>query len=191
VSHAFLCDARFWRFLLELDQDLATEIRDGGCPHCAAVLHSARYPRKPRGISRSVLGDGYEWRLSFCCAREGCRRRCTPPSVRFFNRRVYLGALVVLISALTHGLTTRRRKAFREHFGISERTLGRWRRWWREGFPATRWWRATQARFIPPLDRGTLPASLLERFPGADPASQLLAVLRFLTPLSTACERIR
>jgi len=191
VSHAFLCDARFWRFLLELDHDLAVEVRNGGCPHCAAVLHSARYPRKPRGISHSVLGDGYEWRWSFCCAREGCRRRCTPPSVRFFNRRVYLGALVVLISALTHGLTPRRREAFREHFGISARTLGRWRRWWRETMPTTPWWRTTQAWFIPPLDRDTLPASLLERFTGPDPASRLLAVLRFLTPLSTACERIR
>jgi hypothetical protein len=104
---------------------------------------------------------------------------------------VYLGALMVLVSALTQGLTAWRREQLREHFGLSERTLRRWRRWWRECFPATTWWRATQARFIPPLERDALPAALLERFTGPDPARQLLAVLRFLTPLSRACERIR
>lgn len=186
MSHAFLCDARFWRFLFEVDQDLAAEVRTGGCPHCGAVLHSADYPRKPRGIPRTLLGEGYERRFSFCCAREGCRQRRTPASVRFFSRRVYLGAVVVLISALTHGCTTRRRQQLREHFGLSGRTLGRWRRWWREGFPATPVWRATRARFMPPPDRSTLPASLLVRFTGSDHARRLLALLRFLAPLSTA-----
>lgn len=186
MSHAFLCDAKFWRFLFELDQDLAAEVRNGGCPHCGAVLHRADYPRKPRGIPRTLLGEGYEWRFSFCCAREGCRHRRTPASVRFFSRRVYLGAVVVLISALTHGCTARRRQQLREHFSLSDRTLGRWRRWWREAFHATAWWRVARARFLPPPDRSTLPASLLARFTGPDHARRLLALLRFLAPLSTA-----
>lgn len=186
MSHAFLCSARFWGFLFELDRDLAAEVRSAGCPHCGAVLHSARYPRKPRGIARSVLGEGYEWRLSFCCARQGCRQRCTPPSVRFFSRRVYLGPLVVLISALTHGVSSRRRNALREHFGLSDRTLWRWRRWWRETMPTTTWWRSAKAQFIPPLDLCALPASLLERFSHPELEGRLVALVRFLTPLSTA-----
>jgi len=31
--------------------------------------------------------------LSFCCDRDGCRKRVTPPSVRFLGRKVYLGAV--------------------------------------------------------------------------------------------------
>ncbi len=187
MSHAFFSDARFWRLLLEFDQDLAAEVRDRGCSRCGAVLHRADYPRKPRGIRRALLGEGYERRFSLCCARAGCRQRRTPPSVRFLARRVYLSAVVVLVSAFAHGCSARRRAALREHFGnLSERTLRRWRRWWREVFPATTWWRAARARFLPPPDRSTLPASLLERFPGPDLSRRLLALLRFLTPLSTA-----
>jgi hypothetical protein len=43
------------------------------------VLHSACYPRKPRGV-RTALDASYRTRLSFCCARNGCRRRNTPPA---------------------------------------------------------------------------------------------------------------
>jgi hypothetical protein len=35
-------------------------------------------------------------RTSFCCHRDGCRERATPPSVVFLGRRVYAGAAVVL-----------------------------------------------------------------------------------------------
>jgi hypothetical protein len=37
---------------------------------------------------------------------------------------------------------------------------------------------------MPPVDLGHLPASLLERFTGADAAARLSACLRFLTPLT-------
>jgi hypothetical protein len=40
--------ARFWSFLLAVDQDLAEETRKNACP-CGGHLHSANYPRKPRG----------------------------------------------------------------------------------------------------------------------------------------------
>ena len=66
----------------------------------AGMLHSARYPRKPRG-GLDDLGPDYATRLSFCCAVDGCRRRTTPPSVRYLGRRVYLGAVVVLVTAMT------------------------------------------------------------------------------------------
>lgn len=97
--------------------DLAAEVHAAGC-RCGGTLHSARYPRKPRGVAPSVLGAGYEHRLSFCCSREGCRRRVTLPSVRFFGRRVFLGTAVLLISALAYGLTGKRR------YGSTRATLG-------------------------------------------------------------------
>lgn len=93
MCQAFLYDSRFYRQLFELDQMSAAEVRAGGCDSCAGVLHSARYPRKPRGI-REALDASYDTRLSFCCAEDGCRRRHTPPSVRFLGRKVYLGTLV-------------------------------------------------------------------------------------------------
>jgi hypothetical protein len=85
-------------------------------------LHSARYPRKPRGI-RYLLDGAYESRFSFCCATEGCRHRTTPPSVRFLGRKVYLGVIVILMTALAHGLSTTRRLRLIEELNVSAQTL--------------------------------------------------------------------
>ena len=185
MLHAYLADAKFWGVLLRFDEELAAEAQAHGCGDCRAPLHSARYPRKPRGVARALLGEDYEWRLSFCCAREGCRRRTTPASVRFFGRRVYLGALVLLISALSQGLTRTRRAQLLARFGVSEQTVRRWRRWWCEVFPDTPWWRGARDRFVPALDLAQLPASLLERFVALDRAARSLDALRFLAPLSS------
>lgn len=186
---AIFGDAKFWRLLLRFDEDLATGVHASGCRHCGAVLHSARYPRKPRGVARSLLGEDYAWRLSFCCARDGCRRRTTPPSVRFLARRVYPGALVVLVSALTQGLTGRRRRELCQRLRVSERTIRRWRRWWREVFANTPWWRGVRGEFVPTLDVARLPASLLERFVAGEPEQRVLDMLCFLAPLSSASEQ--
>jgi hypothetical protein len=189
--YAILSDPSFWALLLRLDEDLAAEARAAGCPHCGAPLHSGDYPRKPRGVARSVLGPAYERRLSFCCSREGCRRRVTPPSVRFFGRRVFLGALVVLVSALSQGLTGKRRAWLAEQIGAGADTLERWRRWWREVFPATRCWQARRAELLPPLPSAALPAALLARFGALEDARTLLSALHFLAPWSLASEQAR
>jgi hypothetical protein len=44
--------------------------------------------------------ESFDRRFSLCCGREGCRRRATPPSVRFLGRRVYVGAVVIVASVL-------------------------------------------------------------------------------------------
>ena len=123
-----LQDASFFELLSRFDEDLAAEVREAGCG-CGGVLHSARYPRKPRGI-RSAVDDSYESRLRFCCSQDGCRRRSTPASVRFLGRKVYLGVIVVLVTALHHGLTTPRRRQLIEELDVAPQTLWRWRRWW-------------------------------------------------------------
>ena len=184
MCHAFLSDPNFYDLLFRLDEDLAGEVRRAGCA-CGGVLHSARYPRKPRGM-RTALGEAYETRLSFCCAREGCRRRITPASVRFLGRRVYLGAVVVLATALCHGPSRVRLAQLREWFGVSIRTLNRWRKWWREVFVCTPFWRTAKGRFVPPLQSRALPAGLLERFAGTEMPRPLIELLRFLTPLTVA-----
>ena len=180
--HALLRDTRLYDLLYRLDEDLAARARAEGCG-CGGVLHRARYPRKPRG-GPPDLGAEHEGRLSFCCAREGCRRRKTPPSVRFLGRRVYFGAVVVLVSALRDGLSVRRVRMLRERLGVDARTLRRWRQWWQKAFVASRFWKAGRGRLVPPVDERALPAALLERFSAQDPCERLLQTLRFLAPLS-------
>jgi hypothetical protein len=183
VCHAFLNDSRFYQFLFRIDQDIAAEVQAGGCS-CGGVLHSARYPRKPHGI-RSVLDESFESRLSFCCATDGCRRRCTPPSVRFLGRKVYLGAIVVLVMAMEHGLSTKRRQQLIEQLDLYPQTLARWRRWWRKIFPASRCWQANRGRFIPPVDVSQLPGALLGRLSPEDLQHRVCLLLRLLAPLTT------
>lgn len=178
-----LRDARFYRTLLRCDEDMAGDARVAGCA-CGGVLHSARYPRKPRG-GLVELGADYCWRLSFCCSEAGCRRRTTPPSVRFLGRRVYLAAVVVLMCALRDGVTPRRASRLRELVGVSVRTLERWRAWWLEEFPASGFWRHARARFSPPVDVAAFPSSLLDRFPGAELRERLVSLLSFLSPITT------
>lgn len=147
------------------------------------MLHAAPFPRKPRGGS-TVLPAGYDRRHSFCCDVDGCRKRVTPPSVRFLGRRVFVGAVVVLASALRHGLTPARVRRLREELGVSRRTLERWRAWWRETFATSPWWRGVRGRFTPPVATGTLPRSLLVRFAGNGHVP-LVKLLELLAPITT------
>ncbi len=184
MCHAFVSDSRFYRFLFHIDQDLANEAQLQGCTHCGDKLHVARYPRKPRGM-RCALDESYESRLSFCCARDGCRRRCTPPSVRFLGRRVYLGTIVILVMAMEHGLSAKRRRQLVEQLDLCPQTLARWRVWWRKLFPAGRCWQANQGLFIPPVNVSRLPADLLGRLNGQDLAHRVCLLLRLLAPITT------
>ncbi|NIV76408.1 MAG: hypothetical protein GWN37_16700 [Gammaproteobacteria bacterium] len=102
-----------------------------------------------------------------------------------------MGALVVLVTALSQGLTGWRRRQLHRTFGVSRRTLRRWQRWWRELFPVSAAWRNARGRFIPAVSPWHLPASLLERFGGADLGQTLIATLRFLAALSIDSEHAR
>ena len=106
------------------------------------------------------------------------------PSVLFLGRRVYVGFVVVLLAAMTHGLSPRRVEAVREALGADHRTLGRWRSWWLETFAEGDFWKGARARFIPPLCHATLPWSLCARF-GVERHVRLLALLRFLSSITT------
>ena len=138
--------ASFWSVLLAIDQDLADDTRNQGCP-CGGRLHSANYLRKPRGTPLQ-LPEPQCLRLSFCCDRDGCRKRVTPPSVRFLGRTVYLGAIVILISALRQGPSPRRVRELSARFGADRRTIARWQVFWRERFPQTPFWKIARARLV-------------------------------------------
>lgn len=184
MCHAFLNDSRFYRYLFLIDQDIAADVQSEGCLHCGGALHSACYPRKPRGL-RTALDDSYETRLSFCCAREGCRRRTTPPSVRFLGRKVYLGVILILVTAMEHGLTPRRRRQLIEQLELYPQTLSRWRQWWRESFSFSRCWQAERGNYMPPVESNQMPGALLGRLEGRDLKHRLCLLLRLIAPLTT------
>lgn len=178
-------DKKFYQLLTEFDEELADEAADDGCRVCAAAVHRAPYPRKPRGGPDL---PGYTSRESFCCSVKGCRKRLTPPSLRFLGRKVYLGAVVVLVSAMMHGVTPDRLAKLQELTGVSRRTVDRWRVFWRESFAASPFWKAEAGRFDRPVERDLLPLSLLERFVGSE-SDRLVAMLRFLSPITTRSAR--
>ncbi len=182
MYHNLPCHASFWAFLLSIDQDLANNARQKACP-CGGRLHSAKYPRKPRGSDN--LPEPYGLRLSFCCDRDGCRKRMTPPSVRFLGRKVYLGAVVVLVAAMRQGPSPRRVRELSRLFGADRRTIAGWQVFWQEHFPRTGFWKLARSRFVPALASVTLPRSLLDVFlVGDDPCQDWGQLLLFLSPIT-------
>jgi hypothetical protein len=182
LLRTLLRDPRFYAMKLEVDRTLLAEARKKGCEICGDALHSADFSRKPRG-GPSDLGEEHGVRFSLCCADRECRKRHTPPSLRFLGRKVYLGAVVVLVSAMREGATRARMRTLRDLLGVSRRTVERWREWWRTTFAETRCWREAAQGFVPAVETGRLPASILERFAG-DEESRLVLLLRLLAPIT-------
>jgi hypothetical protein len=177
-----LADQQLFRLLEKVDGDFAEEAHQQGCLFCGGALHRADYDRKPRG------GPQWDWRYSFCCAKEDCRRRRTPPSVRFLGRKVYAGLVVVLLSTMLHGLNAERVRRIRQLLNtedrIDRRTLERWRQWWLDTFVRCSFWKEVRARFMPSVCEKTLPNSLCTRFK-IEERDRLVALLNFLAPITT------
>ena len=176
-------DPIVYAFLFQIDKDLASETREKGCPHCRGVLHSARYPRKLQGFSMP-LDSEKSARFSFCCSTDGCRRRVTPPSVRFLGRKRYLSAVVVLLSAMVQGPNQKRTRELEELIGVNRKTLLRWQMWWRGAFLNSRFWQYCRSLMMPPLDSARVCLGLVERFSAQCEIVNLARLLRFLSPLS-------
>jgi hypothetical protein len=130
----------------------------------------------------------WDTRRSFCCARENCRKRKTPPSVRFLGRKLYVGAVVVLLSAMMHGLKRKRVERLRNELGISERTLERWRVWWLENFVDSAFWKSARARFMPRVEESLLPLSLVAAF-AAEGREGLIRLLLFIAPITAPARK--
>jgi hypothetical protein len=175
--------ASFWSFLLSIDRDLAESTRRKACS-CGGRLHCANYPRSPRGGPHD-LPDEYNHRFSFCCDRDDCRKRATPPSVRFLGRKVYLGAVVILISAMRQGPTPRRVHELASLFGVDKGTIGRWQTFWRDRVPQTPFWKIARGRLVPVVEIVALPLSILEGFIRYGGQYEGWAnLLRFLSPIT-------
>lgn len=185
MCHTLVHDPKLYILLTEADDERAARVRAAGC-FCGGVLHSARYARKPRGMAREQRQSAY-WRHSFCCNVEGCRSRHTPQSVFYLGRRVYLGAVMLLATALRCEVSGRALRRLCEVFGVPRATLDRWRAWWNGALLTTPWWKLAAGQFMPAI-RGVMPAAVLARFTAAEPLTRLLDALRWLAPLSTLTE---
>jgi hypothetical protein len=101
--------------------------------------------------------------------------------VRFAGRRVYLALMLMLRSPPGNGFG----QELCDQFSIPARTLKRWRTWWREVFPSTRFWQSMRERFMPPVVIDGLPQSLVSRFASESMSDRLTQALRWIAPLST------
>jgi hypothetical protein len=164
--------------LVELDERITEQVRQAGCSRCGGRLDRADYARKPRGGLVALGAEGWARRLSLCCSREGCRRRSTPPSVRFLGRKVYAEVVVVLACLQAAS----RERTPRPPPPAPARTVRRWLTWWRTVFVASTFWCEARARLLPPIDVRQLPESLLERFSAS---RALLDMARFIAPITT------
>jgi hypothetical protein len=173
----------FFEGLRAIDEAIVEEAAAGACRFCGGRLHRGDYPRKPRGGLIGKAAESFCRRFSLCCGREGCRRRATPPSVRFLGRRVYVGAVVIVASvvALMAPVTS----AARRSTGIAARTTRRWLRWWRGPFTTTGVFVQVSGRLLPAVSRAGLPASILERLTGSA-EKRLGQLLGWLLPVTTA-----
>lgn len=99
--------------------------------------------------------------------------------MRYLGRRLYIGPLVVLLTAM---VASRRVRELCRELEIDRRTLERWRRWWREEYGPGRHWRALRAWLADP-PRDGLPRSLLMLLGGLRPGS-IRRLLRAMGPVT-------
>jgi hypothetical protein len=172
----------FFEGLVAIDEAIVRQAAKAPCPDCGGPLYRSDHTRKPRGGVIAAAGEAFGRRFNLCCGRDGCRHRAMPPSVRFLGRRVYLGAVVIVASAVA--LTQMTVAAAVRATGVPARTTRRWLGWWRGPFTTSAPFIELCAHLIPPPNRRQLPLSLLERLAGERlvPVGKLLA---WLTPLTT------
>lgn len=161
----------FFSLLHRLDQEMAEEVQGGGCVRCGGRLDSGKYLRKPRG-SPVEIPQEYCERLSLCCSVPGCRSRRLPPSCLFMGRRVYWGAVVLLVMTLRDGREMGYSASkIQAAYGVRRSTLKRWMVYFREVFPASRAWKRIRGRVGPEIEDGDI-SELLDHFVTAQGGSQ-------------------
>lgn len=73
-----------WAELKARDEKIAEKVQEDTVCSCGGRLNRADYRRKVRGLNFDCSEDK---RISFCCSK--CRKRLTPPSLRFLWRKVF------------------------------------------------------------------------------------------------------
>ena len=125
---------KLYQLLFLIDQDLTEQKRAKACPYCGASLHTANYLRKPRG-GPGNLPEAFSLRHSLCCSSESCRKRVLPPSMRFWDQKVYWG-VVILVAVVLQQRRTEGYSAGKliQMIGVSRPTLKRWMHYFKKVF---------------------------------------------------------
>ena len=184
----WLADARLYEMLARIDADLAETARTAGCRALRRVLHSALVPAQAPRRPRRDAG-GLRPPPQLLLRRRGLPKRRTPPSVRFLGRKVYLGAVVVLATALRHGPTPHARGP--ACASSSGSTPGRSRGGGSGGArpsPRAAWWQAMRGRFAPPVPTRCAAGLAVASALPATARTPLVALLRFVAPTTTASD---
>jgi hypothetical protein len=187
MYHKILKTPRLHALLVVIDDELAENTRARACLDCGGALHQADYPRSPLALPVSCR-EYYDRRRSLCCG--DCRKRVTPPSVRFFGRLRFPAAIMFLISVFMSSASRRRYHQVKHYFGIniSLRTWVRWRRWWQECFIGTSFWKQAKAQLPAKALVGLFPRQLILIYPGRL-NERLGMALQFLAPLTAGVYR--
>ena len=87
---------------------------------------------------------------------------------------------------MQHGATPRRIRELSKLVGADRSTLARWKTFWQEHFPLTKFWSVARARLVPVFEIAAFPLSLVEAFVcSQDDGIGLAKLLRFLSPITT------
>ena len=181
MYHSLLTDTTFYNSLLALDRIIAEQVKQSGCLFCHGNLHQSHYPRKPRGVPEGTHSD-YPFRFSYCCGQEGCRKRVTPPSMRFLSRKVYSSVVIFLVFFLkskTDELKVEQLNLLLDT-SLSVETVRRWRNFWVKQVSQSHSWK--RAAFSHGMAQ-TLPVSLLAQFQSVLNKSLEMA-LKWMLPLT-------
>jgi len=78
-----------------------------------------------------------------------------------------------------------RRSQIKRHFGISvsESTWKRWRRWWREIFVKTSFWKQARSFILIPQEVTNITPQILTAFPG-NIDTRIILALKFMAPIT-------
>jgi hypothetical protein len=158
----------------EIDRQQAERVRGDRCPRggCGGPLHWARFQRQPRG--ESLRGCDALWvRHGLCCG--WCRRRVLPPSVLFWERRVYLGWALLLVG-VAQQLAKQLQAELFELIGASGRTLARWRDWFRHNFPRSPQWQRIRGAVSAEVNDSELPGSWFDWVCRGAPSKEALSL---------------
>ena len=184
----FLFDPKFYSMLHMIDLELAQAVQRRGCPRCSGTLNWANYPRLPRGAP-ITLPDDFSIRFSLCCSRDGCRRRQTPQSVRFLGRKVYLSVVVILITAMNNGLTSKRISRLEKLLDIDRKTIAEWTDYWKQVFTFGSPFSMAMSGTWKPCSASTDPlGDAYTRFTAfsKDKLAGIITLLKFFSPLGLA-----
>ena len=163
------------------DQEITKKFQSTNqCKRCGGKLNCDNYPRKPRGLPPEAE-KYYQFRFSFTCG--SCRKRATPPSVRFLGRKVYISIVVILISSTAKEI---QQAIFKTNPFFSLTTIKRWRNWWMR-LPDSSAWRAIQGVISPNTQRQFLPDYLINIFSKVQPSltEAYYSLLKFISPITT------